>query len=86
MPKMLIDRQLSGSLVLLAIEVILYTQNSLPSRFKTKWFILGVVQFLLEKGANPNHVDNDNWSPLRTAAQNPNPKVVKLLLEYGKLI
>ena len=47
-------------------------------------FTLDVVQFLLEQGSNPNHVDSENWSPLRSAAQNGHTNIIKLLLDHGE--
>lgn len=42
-----------------------------------------MVQFLLEKGADPNGKDRWQSTPLETAAKRGYPEIVKLLLEYG---
>jgi ankyrin repeat protein len=41
---------------------------------------LNVVEFLLEKGANPNAADESQWTPLLSAASAGHTEVVKLLL------
>jgi ankyrin repeat protein len=38
------------------------------------------VEFLLEKGANPNATDESQWTPLLSAASAGHTEVVKLLL------
>ncbi|CAM1292374.1 ANKRD50 (predicted) [Pycnogonum litorale] len=43
-----------------------------------------IVSILLKHGkANPDHADNEGWTPLRSAAWGGNTKVVEALLERG---
>ncbi|MDR0834724.1 MAG: tetratricopeptide repeat protein [Candidatus Symbiothrix sp.] len=41
--------------------------------------ILPLIDLLLEKGANPNFVDDEGYTPLQAAADNNLPKVMQLL-------
>ncbi|KAK1656687.1 hypothetical protein BDP55DRAFT_515338, partial [Colletotrichum godetiae] len=44
---------------------------------------IGLVQMLLEKGAEVTVADNDGWTPLNSASDSGHVDVVKLLLEKG---
>lgn len=43
----------------------------------------GIMEMLLKAGANPSQADYNLVAPLHTAARVGNPKVMKLLLDYG---
>lgn len=43
----------------------------------------GTLKSLLEKGANPNQIDQDNYTPLIVAARHDSMETVKLLLKCG---
>lgn len=44
---------------------------------------VGVVRLLLERGANVNHFDHDDFSPVTFAAEARRWEVVKILAEHG---
>jgi ankyrin repeat protein len=42
-----------------------------------------IIRLLLQYGANPNHADYENWSPLWISLRFEDEKTVQLLLEHG---
>lgn len=44
---------------------------------------VGMVEFLLQRGANINCCDNEGWTPLHAAASLGKSKIVSILLEHG---
>jgi hypothetical protein len=42
-----------------------------------------VVQYLLERGADPNVLQTDGWNPLRIASKSGQSEIVRLLLDHG---
>jgi ankyrin repeat protein len=57
--------------------------NVTPLQVAARSGHLGVVQLLLERGADVNHVDNDGFSPVTYAAEARKWAVVKVLAEHG---
>lgn len=43
----------------------------------------GIVQLILDQGANPNIVSTSGWTPLHETCQGGNTEVVELLLRKG---
>ena len=44
----------------------------------------GCLKVLIDAGADPNAKDNDNWTPLHSAAKNnQNPAIVQVLIDVG---
>ncbi|KAI9005883.1 ankyrin repeat protein, partial [Gaertneriomyces semiglobifer] len=46
----------------------------------------GVVQYLVDQGADVNHQDNDGWSALHNCASRAGTSIVKLLLAAGAVV
>uniref|UniRef100_A0A3B4B672 Uncharacterized protein n=1 Tax=Periophthalmus magnuspinnatus TaxID=409849 RepID=A0A3B4B672_9GOBI len=46
---------------------------------------VNIVAMLLDKGANPEHVDKYNRTPVKVAAKHGHANIIRLLESYGKL-
>ncbi|WP_435008429.1 ankyrin repeat domain-containing protein [Tundrisphaera lichenicola] len=57
--------------------------NVTPLQVAARAGHLEIVRFLLERGANVNHFDHDDFSPVTSAARAGRWAVVKVLAEQG---
>lgn len=75
-PEVVHFRNAAGWTLLHSVIASSCTMREAPEKIK-------LVAFLLEKGADPNAINNSNWTPLHFLSHSPSPECLSMLLAAG---